>query len=263
MTLIDRLLNLLYPPRCAGCGAVGVALCEHCIASAPFITTRTCLLCHRSQTDGAICYECRAQSSSLDAAAALCYYAPPIEIAIKRLKYRRGQLVAPALAAMVAERRLPAWLRADASTLLLPVPLHPARERERGFNQAALLAAALAAHLDLSCDPHPQYLRRTRHTRPQVGLNNEQRRANVAGAFACDASPSLNDAHIVLVDDVYTTGATMQDCARALREAGAARIYAFTIARARHAIHPRAAQTYIASLQTGRIKLCILAVLML
>jgi ComF family protein len=233
-TLIQRLLNLLFPPRCAGCGAVGAFLCLRCLASVPFVNSRTCLFCHRPQVNGAACYDCRQQPSALVAAAALCYYAPPVEAAIKRLKYKGGQVVAPTLAALVANHRLPTWLRPDAATLLLPVPLHPARERERGFNQAALLAAALAPHLDLPCDPHPAYLRRVRRTRPQVGLNHEQRRENVAGAFACDLVPAIHDAHIVLVDDVYTTGATMQDCARALREAGAARVYAFTIARARH-----------------------------
>ena len=240
-TLIPRLLDLLFPPRCAGCGAMGAALCDRCIASAPFITTRTCLLCHRPQADGARCYACRAQPSALDAAAALCDYAPPIETAIKRLKYRRGRPVAPALTDLVVGRRLPAWLSLGAATLLLPVPLHPTRENERGFNQAALLTAALAPHLSLPCDPHPAYLRRTRRTRPQVGLNNAQRRENVAGAFTCDPHPALRDAHIVLVDDVYTTGATMQDCARALREAGAASVYAFTIARALPAGRPSTA----------------------
>ncbi len=235
MTLIDRLLNLLYPPRCVSCGATGATLCERCIAAAPFITTRTCLLCHRPQAEGARCYACHELPSALEAAAALCDYAPPIEIAIKRLKYRRGRAVAPALADLVVDRRLPSWLHPGATTLLLPVPLHPARERERGFNQAALLAAALAPHLDLSCDPHPIYLRRARRTRPQVGLSSEQRRQNVSFAFACDPSPAIRNAHIVLVDDVYTTGATMQDCARALREAGAAHVSGFTIARARYA----------------------------
>jgi ComF family protein len=235
MTLIQRLLNLIFPPHCAGCGATGAFLCDRCIAAAPFVKPRTCLFCPRPQPDGALCYACRQQPSALVAAAALCYYTPPIETAIKRLKYKGGQAVAPALAALVAAPPRPTWLQPGAATLLLPVPLHPARERERGFNQAALLAAALAPHLDLPCDPHPHYLRRVRRTRPQVGLNSEQRRQNVAGAFACDPAPALRDARIVLVDDVYTTGATMQDCARALREAGAARVYAFTIARARPA----------------------------
>ncbi len=235
MTLIQRLLNLLFPPRCVGCRTAGAFLCLRCTATAPFINSRTCLFCPRPQADGARCYACRQQPGALIAAAALCYYAPPIETAIKRLKYKRGQALAPALAALVASHRLPAWLRPGAATLLLPVPLHPARERERGFNQAALLTTALAPHLGLPCDPHPTYLRRVRRTRPQVGLSHEQRRENVAGAFACDPAPTIRDARIVLVDDVYTTGATMQDCARALREAGAAKVYAFTIARARHA----------------------------
>lgn len=232
MFLINRLLNLMFPPRCVGCHRVGVFLCDQCVVRAPVVNSRTCLICERPSADGGRCYVCRNQPGPLTAATALCYYAPPIEDAIKRLKYNRGQALAPTLAALVTTSpRLPPWLRDDGATMLLPVPLHPARERERGFNQASLLTATLATHLGLPYDAHPTYLRRVRRTRPQVGLDHAQRQANVAGAFACDPHPAIRGKRIVLVDDVYTTGATMQDCARALREAGAARVYALAIAR--------------------------------
>jgi len=112
--------------------------------------------------------------------------------------------------------------------VIVPVPLHRQRERERGYNQAALLARRLAQRTGLPLAEHA--LRRTRQTPPQVGLSAPERWANVAGAFAC-GSPDLSTRHPLLVDDVCTTGATLSACARALRAGGAETVWAVTLAR--------------------------------
>ncbi len=148
---------------------------------------------------------------------------------MRAFKYQRRFWLGKALARVLAGAPRAWWATCD---LLAPVPLHPRRLLSRGFNQALLLARAL----DDGSGPAlaPDLHRRTRHTRPQVGLDPAQRRENVAGAFAL--SPAwrgrLADQWVLLVDDVFTTGATVHECARVLKEAGAARVNVFCLLRA-------------------------------
>ncbi len=132
------------------------------------------------------------------------------------------------LALPLAEWLVAAWHlhRLDAD-LIVPVPLHPKREAERGYNQSALLARALARAVDAPVAPAE--LVRTVSTRPQVGLTAEERKRNIAGAFRC--AGDVTGQRIVLVDDVCTTGATLEACGQALRDAGAAGVWGLTLAR--------------------------------
>jgi ComF family protein len=149
-------------------------------------------------------------------------FAGPVRVAVHRLKYghehARAAWGAVALAETLRELAWPV-------DLIVPVPLHAARERERGYNQSEKLAARLSY---LSRAPIEHALVRRRATTPQVTLDAEQRYANVAGAF--DASMSLRQCSVVLVDDVLTTGATINDCARACLAAGAREVRALTVA---------------------------------
>lgn len=145
--------------------------------------------------------------------------------AIHALKYEGMFGVAPALAGLMVER-WPAW--ASSIDLVVPIPLHPERERERGYNQAALLAERLCEELDLPGDA--AVLRRIRHTRPQVGLDREQRRENVAGAFVA-MSERVADLNILLIDDVCTTGATLSAAASTLLDCGARQVSAYCLAQ--------------------------------
>ena len=130
----------------------------------------------------------------------------------------------------------PRWESLDAkNAVLVPVPLHPSRQRERGFNQAELLARGLAGSLrEAGKGPRleTRCLRRTRPTPPQTGLSLAARRENVRGVFAVDHPEVVRDLEAVLVDDVMTTGATLSACAAALKRAGATRVWALTLARA-------------------------------
>jgi ComF family protein len=114
--------------------------------------------------------------------------------------------------------------------LIVPVPLHPYRLRWRGFNQSLILARALGCARHIKVDPF--LLERTRPTVPQTALNASERRTNVRGAFAVVAPERLAEKHILLVDDVYTSGATVEECAKALCRAGAEVVDVFTLARA-------------------------------
>jgi ComF family protein len=170
------------------------------------------------------CGACVAAPPAFDWARAAGVYAGPLRDAVQRFKFGRRPALARPLAALVLEQCVAA---VPEGTVLVPVPLARERERERGFNQAALLAERLAAALRAPL--RTRWLARTRATPPQTALNATERRVNVRGAFV--ASTSTAGIDIVLVDDVLTTGATAAECTRALRAAGARSVGVLTVAR--------------------------------
>jgi ComF family protein len=168
-------------------------------------------------------------SCTLDAAGAAAPYAGAVEEMIKGLKYSGRLALAGPLGNLLA---LAAEGQAHPCDLLAPVPLHPRRLAERGFNQALVIARHLLRHAPRSgARLLPDLLRRVRYTRPQVELSGAERAANVKGAFAVAGNASLEGASVLLVDDVFTTGATLAECAAALKRAGAERVMALTVAR--------------------------------
>jgi ComF family protein len=151
-----------------------------------------------------------------------------LRVLVHELKYRGRRRVAERLADRLAAEPT-AWLLLSPDAVLVPVPLHPGRRWERGFNQAELLARALARRSGL---PHEaRALRRRRPTTPQTGLTAAGRRRNMAGAFLVRRPDLVAGRTVVLVDDVVTTGATAMACARALRQAGARAVRLLTVAR--------------------------------
>jgi ComF family protein len=157
----------------------------------------------------------------------VAYFEGPLQHALHRLKYKRDIILADSLASLLHA----AWqTQALPGEGVVPVPLSSRRLRERGYNQAGLLARGFAELAGLRY--MPDGVTRLRHTASQVGLTAEQRRANVAGAF--EGRPRVVAGHaVILVDDVRTTGATLEACAEALRAAGAASVWGLTLARAR------------------------------
>jgi ComF family protein len=151
---------------------------------------------------------------------------------ILQLKFQRRERLGKRLGALLK----PLWESLELqNSLLVPVPLHPARQRERGYNQAELLAQGLARSLRQTArEPRVEIrcLRRIRPTLPQTGLNLTARRENVRGVFAVARPEKVRDRSVVLIDDVMTTGATLAACAAVLKKAGARRVCALTLARA-------------------------------
>lgn len=222
----QELLALLYPPRCAGCGRMGELFCAACQARIKSPSAPACRRCGRPGMDDTTCPTCLATPSQLDRIAAAAIFASPLREAIHHLKYENERVLAGPLAALMVA----AWPRIGShADLIVPVPLHRSRQKERGYNQSALLADALGQAVDVPVNP--KALIRTRATRQQVGLGHAERAQNVAGAFTCHGD--LTNQRIVLIDDVCTTGSTLEACAKALRTAGATSVWGFTLARVR------------------------------
>jgi ComF family protein len=172
-----------------------------------------------------ICPVCRAYPTALDGMVAATVFDGAVRECIHALKYE-GQRP---YAATLAEIARPAFATLPKPDALVPVPLFPKRERGRGFNQSALIARHLAGD---ALPVVPGWLARTRDTPPQVGQDRAARHANVADAFVCPDPAAVHGRHALLLDDVATTGATLDACARALRTAGAASVHALVVARA-------------------------------
>ncbi len=220
------LLDLLFPPRCPGCGRVGDLFCQNCRTQVEWIPPAVCDRCGRPTAHAGLCDDCRGRSSSLDGIVAAVVFAGPLREAIHSLKYGNNR----ALAGALADYMTTAWRRHNHTVdCIVPVPLHVSRQAERGYNQAALLAQAIGPALGLPVNE--KLVARHKATRQQALLSTAERRANVKDAFSCQGTAT--GLRIVLVDDVCTTGSTLESCATALRAAGAANIWALTLARAR------------------------------
>lgn len=209
--LLALALDLIFPPRCAGCGRVDVRWCDRCQRSLEAVPSAARV----------------ALRPPLTAAAATGAHDGLLQRAIWALKFDNGRCLAGPLGDRLAARLGALGWPAD---IIVPVPLHPARLAERGYNQAQLLAERLAAAAGLPCVPDA--LSRQRQTQSQVGLDHVQRQANMSGAFA--AQPEAVAGRSVLVlDDVYTTGSTLAACAEAALAAGARAVYGLTVTAAR------------------------------
>ena len=176
------------------------------------------------------CSRCRQLPAEWQGLLAYAFHDGPLREAIHQFKYEDQRCLAPLLGGLMANgwgRLAPGGWQPD---VVVPVPLHPSRQRQRGYNQAALLARELGAYL--GCPVIEGTLVRVKATAPQVGLGPRERRANVQGAFCC-RDGHLRGKKILLVDDVYTTGSTLESACLAMKESGAVSVLAYTLARAR------------------------------
>ena len=175
------------------------------------------------------CGPCRSQPPAFTYARSAAGYEDPLREALRAFKFAGRRALAAPLADLIIEMG-PSCLPVAAPDLLVPVPLHPRRERERGFNQALLLARRLSRGWNVPV--RADVLIRVAATRPQTDLTAAERRANVRHAFALRRPDLVTGRHVVIVDDILTTGSTASACALRLREAGAAVVGVITVARA-------------------------------
>lgn len=234
--LLRAALSLFYPPVCEGCGAsVGHKeyLCTQCQARAPRIVPPFCSRCAEpfsgAISDSFACSNCANQTLHFDAAIAGYRARGIVRRLIHEFKYERRMylrhVIGDWLGAVLNDVRLnPAEF-----DVIVPVPLHPAKQRERGFNQAALLAQSLSARASLPVKP---VLERIRYTKTQTAFDRAERMQNLHNAFRLRPGRDVQGLRVLLVDDVLTTGSTLSECARVLKRSGASSVYAATAARA-------------------------------
>lgn len=222
--LLQPAIRALWPAQCVGCSAPGEWWCSSCDAAVLPIRFRTCPRCHRQSDRGAYCHTCR-RHGALTGILAGARYTEPLSTAIHALKYRHAAAIAPQLARYLI---LPlAELTGLNRAVLIPVPLHRYRLHTRGHNQAELLARLLSESMSL---PLNTELVRHRATVSQTKLDRRHRAANVANAFSWTGG-SLKGRIAIIVDDVSTTGATLNACAKSLRAAGASQIWGLVVAQ--------------------------------
>ena len=221
------LLDLIYPPSCACCGEPGAYLCDDCVGTIEYFRTPRCIKCDLplpKNSSTMLCGRCERQPMPyLHGIRRLGPHKGSLRQAIHAFKYEKHQELAQRLGWLLVEGwRERARFQIDG---LLPIPLHPAREQERGFNQSECLAQVMSEHLTTPlCS---DILTRTRNTTSQVGLSASERQQNMQGAFV--ASSQAAGKRWLLVDDVCTTGSTLIACAHALHKQGAQAIWAITL----------------------------------
>lgn len=229
------LFDLFFPPKCASCAQPlrdsDPPFCASCQKGTHAVSSPLCPACGDplgvgSQRDS-LCGDCLTASRPFRLSRSLFLYEGPVREAIHRLKYQKGENVAPALA--IAMKEFLSQEGMGAFDVMVPIPLHPNRLRERRFNPAQLLARGISRHLNIPCDPHS--LQRIRETPPQVGLPRRERLQNVKGAFKAASKGCFRGRRVLLIDDVWTTGATSEACARALRQGGAKSVDVLTFSR--------------------------------
>ena len=222
--MFDGLLNLLLPPRCGGCGRLGSLYCDGCRRRTRRLEEPICGRCGAEVEHVRAACGCRGRIRRLTSLRSAAAYEGPLEKALHRFKYEGRQPLARPLAMLLAERLAVDGIAAEVVTW---VPLHERRHRRRGYNQAELLGRELARLCGL---PVLAGLVRDRDTAAQVGLDRLHRQTNVAGAFHWEGK-ELARRSLLLIDDVATTGATLEACAGALKAAGAGAVIGFTVAR--------------------------------
>ena len=240
----DWLVDWLYPPRCRACAAQFCGrdveyLCALCRDKIRLVGHPLCTICGRPFPDASgddhACGVCLGRPPHFVRARAWACYPReeaeqhPLRQAVQKFKYGRKVSLGKPLGRLMA-RGCREFLKDCDADLIVPVPLHSKRLRWRGFNQALLLARHLSEAYGVAVDPF--VLRRIKETPAQTQLNEEERRRNVRGAFALERGRSLEGRKILLVDDVYTSGATVNECSRTLKRGGAEEVFVVTLARA-------------------------------
>ena len=241
---LDSLVDWLYPPRCRACsesirGRDREYFCSTCWPQIQLVAHPFCAICGRpfpdSSGDDHVCGVCLARNPQYARAPSWACYPReeaidhPLRQVIQKFKYGRRVALGKPLGRLMA-RGCEEFLLTCKTETIIPVPLHPRRLRWRGFNQSVLLARQIGRAYNLPLDCFALY--RKMDTPPQTQLPEEERRKNMRGAFALSGKTAVKGKCLLLVDDVYTSGATVNECSRVLKQGGARAVFVLTLARA-------------------------------
>ncbi len=238
MNILAGIADIIFPPCCVVCGELlqrhsSLSLCESCLQGIRFISSPLCPCCgvpfSGEEGDDHLCGQCLMEEKPYALARSVGRYEGTILTAIHKFKYHGKTGIGKALGGIMADFASGIW-EMGTFDLIIPVPLHIKRLRERGFNQAVILARELSKRFHLPLDFSS--LKRTRFTPPQVGMGRKERSANVKGAFSITNPRNITGKKILLIDDVYTTGSTLVECSRVLLDANAEAVAILTAARA-------------------------------
>ena len=220
MSLFDKLLSLLAPHECLGCGAQGDLICNDCATKLPTITER-CYRCRRLSSNNLTCSKCRKQSK-LTCVKVSTIYSGLAKDLVWKLKFSGAQAAAKSMANIMSQQ-----IESSRNMIIVPVPTATSRVRQRGYDQAVLLAKELAKQTGLK---YVSCLSRTNQAH-QVGAGRSQRIKQLSDAFRATKLELIADAQILIIDDVITTGATLESAALILKKAGAKRVDALVFAQ--------------------------------
>jgi len=224
--LRGKALDFLFPRRCVGCGSGGDFLCDKCCRALTRILPPVCVRCGRPYAGRGLCTACAEWAASIDGIRSPFRFEGTIRQAVHQLKYNNLRALAQPLVRLLRDYLVESPVPGD---VLVPVPLHRRRLRERGYNQSVLLARELGAMARLPVVD--DCLERRQPGLPQARTSSvQERRQNVRGVFLC-RDDRLSGKQVLLVDDVATSGATLDACAAALKDAGAASVWALVLAR--------------------------------
>lgn len=234
-------LDLIFPIECLSCSAEGEWLCAHCFRKIAIAERYRCFACGKETSFGRVCSDCRPNFDLAGVWQAADYEQELLAGLIKTFKYKfvkdLDQVLAKVLIRFLknifsraTEAQAPKILSNISEIIIMPVPLHPKRLRWRGFNQAALLARPAAAHFNLRINETS--LARNKNTAPQTKFNGQERKNNVSLCFSLAGGPEvIKDKYIILIDDVITTGSTLNECAKVLKQNGAKEVWGLAVAK--------------------------------
>jgi len=220
-------LDIIFPKYCVGCGLEGKWICQKCMQKIIFVNNQACFACNRLTSQGKFCQKCRTKTNLTGLITSAYYHEGPLKEAIHTYKYNFAYDLAHDLAKiLLSTLRHVGW---NKKALLVAVPLHKKRKAQRGFNQSEILAKIISAYFDYPIIKDK--LIRTKFTKPQVELTGAKRKTNIKGIFAWIGKNEIKGKTIILVDDVCTTGSTLEECAKVLRKAGAKEIWGLVLAK--------------------------------
>jgi competence protein ComFC len=220
-----KVVDWFYPPCCCSCGKIGKLVCDDCFSSIQIPGIKTCSKCGEPIAKRGLCSRCHSHPPHFHSLRSLGYYSGVLRDVIHSLKYQRnlglGEFFSVPLLQVIQHEKWPI-------DLVTAVPLNKKRQKERGYNQAEILAKPVARRMGIAYISN--LLHRVKDTNSQVGLSLQERQNNVANAFVAESALVVSK-NILIVDDVATTGSTMDACAKALMDVGTNQVFALTLAK--------------------------------